>query len=124
VSLLFLELDNDLTGVTFGRAVRAEIQPLRACSRSDPQLDDNDAKAKCSKMSELQQIRKTQPKDVKRMRNKQERDMKGMKEKLGSGTVERRDRAACMQALHWCYVSTSLVGKDVPPGGKQPRSTF
>jgi len=46
------------------------------------------------------------------------RDMKGMKEKLGSGTVERRDRAAYMQALHWCYVSTSLVGKDVPFWGK------
>jgi hypothetical protein len=39
--------------------------------------------------------------------------MKDMKEMLGSGTVERRDRAACMQALHWCYVSASLVGKDV-----------
>lgn len=40
--------------------------------------------------------------------------MKGMKEKLGSGMMERRDRAACMQALHWCYVSALLVGKDVP----------
>jgi hypothetical protein len=40
--------------------------------------------------------------------------MKGMQEKLGIGTMERRDRAACMQAMHWCYVSASLVGKDVP----------
>lgn len=55
----------------------------------------------------------SQKKNTKRMRHKQERDMKDMKEKLGSGTVERRDRAACMQALHWCYVSASLVGKDV-----------
>ena len=48
------------------------------------------------------------------MRHKQKRDMEDMREKLGSGTVERRERASCMQALHWCYVSASLVGKDVP----------
>jgi len=52
------------------------------------------------------------------MQNKEKRDMKAIKEKLGSGTVERRDRAACMQALHWCYVSTSLVGKDVSSWGR------
>jgi hypothetical protein len=115
--LLFLYLNNDLTGVTFGRGVKAKIQPLWAYYKSDPRLDDNDARIERSKMSELQEIRKPQPKNVKRMRNKQKRDMKGMKGKLGSGTVERRDRAACMQALHWCYVSTSLVGKDVPSGG-------
>jgi len=52
------------------------------------------------------------------MQNIGKRGMKGMKEKLGSSTVERRDRAAYMQALHWCYVSTSLVGKDVPSWGR------
>lgn len=73
-------------------------------------------KPKRNKISELQKIRNAKPRNIKRMRHKQERerDMKNMKEKLGSGTVECRDRAACMQALHWCYVSASLVGKDVP----------
>jgi hypothetical protein len=70
---------------------------------------------KRNKISELQKIQNARPKKhTKRMRHKQERDMKDMKENLGSGTVECRDRAACMQALHWCYVSASLVGKDNP----------